>query len=116
MKTLSFISSREDCRDFKNYPACYKTCDALFRKPTSRVVCVENQIVFVDVRPVSMRHNADAICTSLFHFMGSSITRMTVELFLMSQLILYHSFFTYTGSPQLLIIWFTLLDLVRGIL
>ena len=42
MKTLSFIFSREDCRDFKNYLACYKTCDALFRKPASRVVCVEN--------------------------------------------------------------------------
>ena len=62
MKTVSFIFSREDCQDFKNYPACNKTGDALFRKPASRVVCVENQILFVDVRPVSMRHNADAIC------------------------------------------------------
>ena len=70
MKTLSFIFSREDCRDFKNYPACYKTCDALFRKPASRVVCVENQILFVDVRPVSMRHNADAICYLPFPFHG----------------------------------------------
>ena len=70
MKTLSFIFSREDCRDFKNYPACYRTCDALFRKPASRVVCVENQILFVDVRPVSMRHNADAICYLPFPFHG----------------------------------------------
>ena len=70
MKTLSFIFSREDCRDFKNYPACYKTCDALFRKPASRVVCVENQILFVDVCPVSMRHNADAICYLPFPFHG----------------------------------------------
>ena len=70
MKTLSFIFSREDCRDFKNCPVCYKMCDALFRKPTSRVVCVENQILFVDVRPVSMRHNADAICYLPFPFHG----------------------------------------------
>ena len=70
MKTLSFIFSREDCRDFKNYLACYKTCDALFRKPASRVVCMENQILFVDVHPVSMRHNADAICYLPFPFHG----------------------------------------------
>ena len=70
MKTLSFIFSREDCHDFKNYPACYKTCDALFRKPASRVVCMENQILFVDVCPVSMRHNADAICYLPFPFHG----------------------------------------------
>ena len=66
MKTLS----REDCRDFKNYPACYKTCDALFKKLASRVVCAENQILFVDVRPVSMRHNVDAICYLPFSFHG----------------------------------------------
>ena len=70
MKTLSFIFSREDCRDFKNYPACYKTCNALFRKLASRVVCAENQIFFVDVRRVSMRHNANAICYLPFPFHG----------------------------------------------
>ena len=42
MKTLSFIFSREGCRDFKNYPSYYKMCDTLFRKPASRVVCAEN--------------------------------------------------------------------------
>ena len=45
MKTLSFIFSRKDCRYFKNYPSCYKMCDTLFRKPASRVVCVENQVL-----------------------------------------------------------------------
>ena len=40
---------------------------------------------------------------------------MRVELFLMLQLILYHSFFPYIGLLQLKIIWFMLLDLVRGI-
>ena len=35
MKTLSFIFSRKDCRDFKNYPSCYKMYDTLFRKPAS---------------------------------------------------------------------------------
>ena len=34
----------------------------------------------------------------------------------MLQLILYHSFFSYIGLLKLKIIWFTLLDLVRGIL
>ena len=116
MMTLSFIFSREDCRDFKNYPTCYKTCDALFRKPTSRVVCVENQILFVDVRPVSMRHNADAICYLPFPFHGELHYPNESRVILMSQLILYHSFFPYIGLPQLLNIWFMLLDLVRSIL
>ena len=70
MKTLLFIFSREDCCDFKNYPSCYKMCDTLFRKPASRVVCTENQVLFVDVCPVSMRHNADAICYLPFPFLG----------------------------------------------
>ena len=69
-KTLSFIISKEYCRDFKNYLAYYKLCDVLFRKPTSRVVCAENQILFVNVHPVSMRHNADAICYLPFPFHG----------------------------------------------
>ena len=70
MKSLSFIFSTEDCHDFKNYPACYKTCDTLFRKPASRVVWAENQILFVDVCLVSMRHNVDAICYLPFPFHG----------------------------------------------
>ena len=69
MKTLSFIFSRKDCLDFKNYPSYYKMCDNLFRKLASKVVCAENQILFVDVRPVSMRHNADAICYLPFPFL-----------------------------------------------
>ena len=70
MKTLSFIFSREDCRDFKNYPLCYKMCDTFFRKPISRVVCAENLILFMDVRPISMRHNANAICYLPYPFFG----------------------------------------------
>ena len=45
-------------------------CDTLFKKPASRVVCVENQILFVDVRPASMRHNANAICYLPYPFLG----------------------------------------------
>ena len=117
MKTLSFIFSREDCHDFKNYPSCYKICDTLFKKSTSRLVCGENQILFVDVRLVSMRHNADAICYLPFPFLGKfHYLNESRDLFLMLQLILYHSFFPYIGFPQLEIIWFMLLDLVRGIL
>ena len=70
MKTLSFIFSRKDFRDFENYPLCYKMCDTLFRKPASKVVCMENQIFFVDVHFVSMRHNADAICYLPYPFLG----------------------------------------------
>ena len=69
IKTLSFILSREDCRDFKNYPSCYKIYDILFKKLTSRVVCTENQLLFVDVRPVSMTHNANAICYLPYPFL-----------------------------------------------
>ena len=70
MKTLSFIFSKEDYRDFKNYLSCYKMCDTLFRKPASQVVCAENQVLFVDVCPVSMKHNANAICYLPFPFLG----------------------------------------------
>ena len=70
MNIFSFIFSKEDCCDFKNYPSCYKMCDILFRKPASRMVCMENQILFVDVRPVSMRHNADAIYYLSYPFLG----------------------------------------------
>ena len=69
MKTFSFIFSRKDCCDFKNYPSYYKMCDTFFRKSASRVVCAENQIHFVDVRPLSMRHNADAICYCPYPFL-----------------------------------------------
>ena len=31
---------------------------------------MENQILFVDVRPVAMRHNANAICYLPFPFLG----------------------------------------------
>ena len=31
---------------------------------------MKNQVLFVDVRPISMRHNADAICYLPFPFLG----------------------------------------------
>ena len=113
IKTLSFIFSKEDCRDFKNYPVCYKTCDPLFRKPTSRVVCTKNQILFVDVCPISMRHNANAICSLSFsfhgelHYTNESRVIPNVATDIISLIFPLHRF---------MIIWFTLLDLVRGIL
>ena len=115
MKTLSFIFSRENCRDFKNYPSCYKMRDTPFRKPASRVVCVENQVFFVDVRPVSMRHNADAICYLPFPFLGEfhylnesrAIPNVAIDII--------PFIFPYIGFRQFQSIWFTLLDLVRGI-
>ena len=62
VKSLFFIFSREGYHDFKNYSLCYKMCDTLFRKLASRRVCVENQILFADIRPLSMKHNPNAIC------------------------------------------------------
>lgn len=116
MQSPSFIFSREDCRDFKNYPACYKTCDALFRKPASRVVCAKNQILFVDVRPVSMRHNADSICYLPFPFHGELHYPNESKVIPNVATDIIPFIFPYTGSPQFMIIWFTLLGLVRGIL
>ena len=49
---------------------CVTKCVTLFRKPGSRIMCMENQILFVDVRLVSMRHNTHAICYLPFPFLG----------------------------------------------
>ena len=45
-------------------------CDTLFRKTTFRAVCLENQILFVDVHPLSMRHNPIGICYLPYPFVG----------------------------------------------
>ena len=70
MKNLSFVFSREDCHDFRSYLMCYKLCDILFKKPTSKAVCAANQILFVDVQLFSMRHNPNAICYLHYPFVG----------------------------------------------
>ena len=70
MKSLSFIFSREDNHDFKKYLSCRKMYDTLFVKTASRAVCLENQILFVDVRPLSIRHNPDCICYLPYPFVG----------------------------------------------
>ena len=70
MKHLSFIFSRENYHDFKKYPSCYKMYDTLLRKTASRAVCLENQILFVDIRLVSMRHNPVGICYLSYPFVG----------------------------------------------
>ena len=70
MKSLSFILARKDCHDYKKYPSCHKMYDTLLRKTASRAVCLENQILFVDVRPLSMRHNPVGICYLPYPFVG----------------------------------------------
>ena len=70
MKRLSFILARKDCHDYKKYPSYHKMYDTLFRKTASRAVCSENQILFVDVRPLSMRHNPVGICYLPYLFVG----------------------------------------------
>ena len=62
MKSMSFIFSREECHDYRNYPLCYKMCDTHFKKTVSRAMCAEKQILFVDIHPLSMRHNPVSIC------------------------------------------------------
>ena len=57
IKCLSFIFSREDCHDYKKYPSFYKMYDILLKKTASRAVCSENEILFVDVHSISMRHH-----------------------------------------------------------
>ena len=44
--------------------------DTLLRKTASRAVCSENQILFVDIRPVSMRYNPIGICYLPYPFVG----------------------------------------------
>ena len=44
--------------------------DTLLRKITSKAVCLENQILFVDVHPLSMRYNPGGICYLPYHFVG----------------------------------------------
>ena len=70
MKCLSFIFSRKDYHDYKKYPSYHKMYDTLLRKTASRAVCLENQILFMDVRPVSMRHNPIGICYLPYPFVG----------------------------------------------
>ena len=62
MKRLSFIFSREDCHDFKKYSSCHKMFDTFLRKTASKAMCLENQILFMDICPLSMRHNPVDIC------------------------------------------------------
>ena len=101
--------------DYKKYPSCYKMYDTLLRKTAFRAVCSENQILFVDVRPLSMRHNPVGICYLPYPLLESSTIRMRVELFQMLQLILYCSFIPCISLPLLTSICCMLLDLVRGI-
>ena len=70
MKLLSFILARKDCHDYKKYPSYHKIYDTLLRKTASRAVCSKNQILFVDVRPLSMRHNPVGVCYLPYLFVG----------------------------------------------
>ena len=70
MKCLSFIFFKEDCHDYKKYLSYHKMYDTLLRKTASRAVCLENQILFVDIRLISMRHNPVGICYLPYPFVG----------------------------------------------
>ena len=70
MKNPSFIFSREDYHDFRNYASCYKMCYIILIKITSKAMCTENQILFMDVRPFLLRHNPNVICYLPYPFIG----------------------------------------------
>ena len=70
MKHLSFILARKDYHDYRKYPSCHKMYDTLLRKTAPRAVCSENQILFVDVRPLSMRHNPVGVFYLPYPFVG----------------------------------------------
>ena len=114
MKRLSFIFSREDCHDFKKYPSCHKMYDTLFKKTASRVVCLENQIFFVDVRPVSMRHNPVGICYLPYPFVGEFHYPNESRVIPNIATDIIPSFIPCIGLPLLKSICYTLLELVKG--
>ena len=68
MKRLSFIFYEKDYHDFKKYPSCHKMYDTLLKKTASRAVCLENQILFMNIRPLSIRHNHVGICYLPYSF------------------------------------------------
>ena len=70
LNSLPFIFSRENYHDFRNYSSCYKMCNTLFRKTALKAVYAKDQILFVDVRPLSLRHNPDIICYLPYPFVG----------------------------------------------
>ena len=116
MKHLSFILARKDCHDYKKYPSCHKMYDTLLRKTASRAVCSKNQILFVDVRPLSMRHNPVGVCYLPYPFVGElhypNESRVIPNV---AFYCIYRSFIPCIGLPLLTSICCVLLDLVRGI-
>lgn len=70
VEKLAFIYGREYCTDKQNYPWCYKMLNTLFIKGPSKRVCCEDQVLMVDVSPVSLRRTPDPACYIPRPFMG----------------------------------------------
>lgn len=70
IQRLSFIFSREDLDQKEKFPWSYKMSSIVCSKMRSRDVCKPNQVLFVDVSPVSLRRTPDHACYIPWPFVG----------------------------------------------
>jgi hypothetical protein len=69
---ISFIFGREYCEQREYYPWCYKVLRVLYSKRLSRPVRKPDQVLLVDVNPISLRKVPDSACYIPLPFQGSS--------------------------------------------
>ena len=67
---LSFVFGREYCERPEHYPWSYKVLDTLYYKRHSRDVCKPDQVLLVDVSPLSLRRTPDSACYMPWPFQG----------------------------------------------
>ena len=70
LDNLAFVYGREYCLDSQKFPWCYKTIETLFRKGPSKDMCVPDQVLMVDVCPISLRRTPDTACYIPHPFVG----------------------------------------------
>jgi hypothetical protein len=75
---LSFVFGREYCERSDNFPYCYKLLRTLFSKRRSRDVCKPDQVLLVDVCPLSLRMTPDAACYMPWPFQGDITSASTI--------------------------------------
>jgi hypothetical protein len=70
IQKLSFVFDLAFCKYSRNHPHCYKLLSMLLRKKPSKDICLEDQVLFVDVVPNYQRRVADSISYRPFPFRG----------------------------------------------
>jgi hypothetical protein len=70
IRRFAFIFGREYCEGSENFPWCYKVLRTLYSKHRSRDVCMPDQVLLVDVNPLSLRKAPDAACYIPLPFQG----------------------------------------------